>query len=180
MIRGKIFGMLSAAAVAIAVSTAGGGAAQAQGGTALALDGNPHPIVNPGNHLCLQPEGGSLDVASIVQMPCDGSAAQGWFPLSLGSNRYQFANQASHLCFDAFDGAFNGARLLQNQCAPISNDEWRSNRTLPDLAILMSRVGFRDTNFCIDVPNNDPTPGLAMQLWQCNTTDAQKWVVGFG
>ncbi|MEV6641141.1 RICIN domain-containing protein [Amycolatopsis sp. NPDC051371] len=43
----------------------------------------------------------------------------------------------------------------------------------------MSRVGFRDSNFCIDVPGNQAVPGPAMQLWQCNTADAQKWLVGF-
>lgn len=164
--------MLLAGALALAVSALGAGTAQA--------DGEAHPIRNP-NGMCLQPEGGSTDFfVPIVQMPCNGTSEQRWFFHSLGSNRYQFSNLVSHLCFDAFDGAFNGARLLQNQCAPISNDQWKTSRTLPDLVTIMSRVGFRDTGFCVDVPLNQPTPGLAMQLFKCNTTDAQKWLVGFG
>ena len=171
-IRSKVIAAISAGLLAVGMSVAGAGVAHAA---------EPHPIRNAGNGFCLQPEGGSLELfAPIVQVPCTGSAVQRWFPQGFGgTNRWQFANEASHLCFDAFDGAFNGARLLQNQCAAISNDQWKSSRGLPDLVTLMSRVGFRDTGFCIDVPGNQAIPGLAMQLWQCNTTDAQKWLVGF-
>jgi hypothetical protein len=44
---------------------------------------------------------------------------------------------------------------------------------------LESRVGFRDTGFCVDVPGNEATDGLAMQIFKCNGTDAQRWLVGF-
>jgi hypothetical protein len=172
-IRSKVVATALAGLVAIALNILGVGAAHA--------DGEAHPIKNAGNGLCLQPEGGSTTMfAPIVQWTCNGSDAQRWFYQGFGgTNRYQFANLASHLCFDAFDGAFNGARVLQGQCAAISNEQWKTSRPLPDLVTLMSRVGFRDTNFCVDVPQNEPTLGLAMQLYKCNTTDAQKWLVGF-
>ncbi len=150
-------------------------------GAGVAHAAEAHPIKNAGSGLCLEPQGKSHDLfAPIMQVVCDGTSEQRWTAQGFGgTNRWQFANEASHLCFDAFDGAFNGARLLQNQCAPISNDQWKSSRSLPDLVTLMSRVGFRDTGFCVDVPNNDQSPNVALQLFQCNTTDAQKWLVGF-
>jgi hypothetical protein len=172
-IRSKLVAAMSAGLLAVGMTVLGAGVAHAA---------DPHPIKNAGSGLCLEPQGKSLELfASIVQVGCDGTAAQRWFSQGFGgTNRWQFANEASHLCFDAFDGAFNGARLLQNQCAPISNDQFTSSRSLPDVVTLMSRVGFRDTNFCIDVPGNDHSVNVAMQLFQCNTTDAQKWLVGFG
>jgi hypothetical protein len=29
--------------------------------------------------------------------------------------------------------------------------------------------------FCLDLPGNQPTPGLQVQIFQCNGTAAQKW-----
>lgn len=170
-IRTKVFAAVSAGLLAVGMTVLGAGVAHAA---------DPHPIKNV-NGLCLEPLDKSVELfASIVQVDCDGSAAQRWSAQGFGgTNRWQFANEASHLCFDAFDGAFNEARLLQNQCAPISNDQFKSSRSLPDVVTLMARVGFRDTGFCIDVPGNASTRRLAVQLFQCNNTDAQKWLVGF-
>ena len=164
--------------MAVALNVLGMGATQAQA-SAAALDGEAHLIRNAGNNLCLQPRSGDV-FAPIVQLDCTGSAEQRWFIQDLGSRRYQFANLATHQCFDAFDGAFNGARLLQNQCAPISNDQFLSSRVLPASVNLRSRVGFKDTNFCIDVPQSTTERNVAMQLFQCNGTGAQQWIVGFG
>jgi hypothetical protein len=140
-----------------------------------------HPIKNVGNGKCLQPAGGSTaEFAAIVQVPCTNSIAQGWqYTPASGSNHYRFVNQLSGYCFDAFDGTFNGARLLQGTCVPISNEEWNTGAPLPNVVSLMSRVGFRDTGYCIDVPGAQATDGLAMQMYRCNGTLAQRWVVGF-
>lgn len=139
------------------------------------------PIKNVGNGLCLQPEGGSTqEFAAIVQAACvTGSTAQGWSSIEVGTNHYRFLNQRSGYCFDAFDGAFDGARLLQGTCKSISNEEFNTDTALPNVVILESRVGFRDTGFCVDVPGSQTNPGLAMQIWGCNGTLAQRWVVGF-
>ena len=170
-IRSKLVAAVSSGLLAAGMTLLGAGVAHAA---------DPHPIKNVSG-LCLEPLDKSAELfVPIVQVDCDGSSAQRWFAQGFGgSNRWQFANEASHLCFDAFDGAFNGARLLQNQCAPISNDQFKSSRSLPDVVALESRVGFRDTGFCVDVPGNDTTRRLAMQLFRCNGTDAQKWLVGF-
>jgi hypothetical protein len=140
-----------------------------------------HLIKNSGNGLCLQPEGGSTaEFARIVQMPCDRTnAAQGWLEQRLASHHYSFLNQASGFCFDVFDGAFNNARLLQGTCKRISNEEFNTNVDLPNVTILETRVGFHDNGFCVDVPGGQSTVGLPMQIFQCNGTPAQRWVIGF-
>ncbi|MEC3982703.1 RICIN domain-containing protein [Amycolatopsis sp. H20-H5] len=150
--------------------------------TATAADASAfHLIKNSGSSLCLQPEGGSTaETAAIVQMPCDrNNAAQGWLEQRVGSHHYMFLNQASGFCFDAFGGAVNGTRLLQGECKRISNEEYNTNVDLPNVTILESRIGFRDTGFCVDVPGGRADVGLAMQIFRCNGTPAQRWVVGF-
>ena len=42
-----------------------------------------------------------------------------------------------------------------------------------------SRVHYTDTGYCVDVPGNQAVPGLAMQIYRCNGTPAQVWVIGF-
>lgn len=139
-----------------------------------------HPLKNVGNGKCLQPAGGStVETVEIVQQPCDGSIAQGWQHVGVGGNRYMFLNQRSGYCFNAFDGATDGARLLQLTCKRISNEEFNTGAALPNVVKIESRVGFRDTNFCVDVPGGAATNGLAMQIWSCNGSLAQRWIIGF-
>jgi hypothetical protein len=129
--------------------------------------------------LCLEPEGGfTLEIVPIELQPCDGSPEQRWlFQPFGGTNRFQIANESTHLCMNAFDGAHDNARVLQVQCVPISNEQWRTDRALPDVTRLMSRERFSDTNICIDVPFNLPGVGVDVQLFTCNSTDAQRWAV---
>lgn len=183
-VSSKIFRVLAVGALAAALNMVGGGAAQAAQVTAPVkpADGRLfNPIKNVGNGKCLQPaDESSAEFAAIVQVTCDTNAgAQLWWHEQVGTNHYRFKSYISGFCFDAFDGAFNGARLLQGTCVPISNEEFNTNTALPEVVILESRVGFRDTGFCIDVPGAQAIEGLAMQIWRCNGTLAQRWVVGF-
>jgi Ricin-type beta-trefoil lectin domain-like len=187
-VRSKIIGGLLMGALAAALNVAGGGAAHAA--QAAQVTGTPvtpfagvfNPIKNVGNGMCLQPAS-TADTAAIVQEPCiPGSLAQGWQDRQIGTNHYNFINQLTGECIDAFDGAFNGARVLQTMCSGNtgnSNQQYNTAATLPNVVILMSRVGFRDTGFCIDVPGAQAIPGLAMELFGCNGTLAQRWTVGF-
>ena len=141
-------------------------------------------IRNAGNFLCLEPAGQSMaEFAAIVQEPCVTTGlegiAQGWESIGLGNNHFRFRNQLSGFCFDAFDGAFNGGRLLQGTCVPISNEEYNTGTSLPASTKIESRVHFRDTGFCVDVPGGRSTPGLAVQIFRCNNTLAQNWQIGF-
>ncbi|BFU44414.1 RICIN domain-containing protein [Krasilnikovia sp. MM14-A1004] len=171
------------AGTALAVTPAGAEARSAAPVRPL-VGGVFNPIRNVGDGKCLQPEGESMaEFAAIVQMPCATTGlaglAQGWQQIRVGTNHYRFVNQLSGFCFDAFDGAFNGARLLQGTCVPISNEEFNTNTGLPNVVALESRVGFRNTGYCIDVPGALPFDGMAMQIYRCNGTLAQRWVVGF-
>jgi hypothetical protein len=180
--RSKIFGALVVGALAAALNVAGAGVAHAAQATTSVKPaaGIFQPIRNVGNGKCLQPEGGSTALfAAIVQEPCDGSSAQGWQYVRVATNHYHLANQASGLCLQAWDGAFNNGRVLQDECNFASNNEFNTNTALPNVVILESRVGFRDTGFCVDVPGAQAIDGLALQIWQCNGTLAQRWVVGF-
>ena len=80
---------------------------------------------------------------------------------------------------DGADGAFNGARVLQGTCVPISNEEFRTSAAPPVAMSIQARVGFRDTGFCIDVPDGSSQEGLGVQLFQCNGTLAQGFFHGF-
>lgn len=188
----RLFGfvmLLSALLSALLLAAASVPAYADQSGAARAsvpppLSGVFHAIQNAGSGYCLEPERQStVEFAAIVQQPCvttgQESLAQGWQPIRVGTNHYRFLNQLSGYCFDAFDGAFNGARLLQGTCVPISNEEFNTGTSLPAVTKIESRVHFRDTGFCVDVPGNQRIPGLAMQIFRCNGTPAQSWVIGF-
>lgn len=156
----------------------------AGGTSASALGSGFTAIRNVGSNMCLEPEGQSTaEFARIVQQPCVTTGlegfAQGWESIRVGTNHFRFKNQLSGFCFDAFDGAFNGARLLQGTCVPISNEEFNTGRSLPAVTKIESRVHFTDTGYCVDVPGNQAVPGLAMQIYRCNGTPAQVWVIGF-
>jgi hypothetical protein len=176
-------GMLTAAAVA-----QGGGVAQATPDSHMAVKplagpGVFSPLRNLGRSLgpnmCLQPVSPVVS-SPVVQQHCDGSLAQGWQFIQTGTNHYRFLNQLSGLCLFAFiDPAANGNPMGLNTCRTVSNEEFNAGRSLPDIVSLESRTGFRDTGFCLDVPGGASTDGLQMQLWQCNGTAAQRWVVGF-
>ncbi len=184
MSRSKLISILSAAAVSMATLVVlGGGVAQAAPDPTMHVmpfAGVFNPIRNVGNNKCLQPTVPPVVSAGVVQAPCDGSLAQGWEFTQVGTNHYWFTNQLSGLCLFAFgDPAGNGNPMGLNTCRNVSNEEFNAGTSLPNVVSLESRTGFRDTGFCLDVPGAQATDGLQMQLWRCNGTLAQRWVVGF-
>lgn len=64
-------------------------------------------------------------------------------------------------------------------CRAVSNERWDATLPLPNVTSLISRIGWRDNGFCLDVPGASAEAGLQVQLWTCNGTLAQRWVVGF-
>jgi hypothetical protein len=140
-----------------------------------------NPIKNVGNGLCLQPANSSAAVGeAIVQMPCiPGSLAQGWQAQRVTGTRYKFINQFSGLCMNAFGPTVNGTPVLQIECVTVSNEEWNTGALLPNVVQIQSRAGNRDSGFCIDVPEGTGVPAVAMQIFGCNGTLAQRWIVGF-
>lgn len=180
----NLLGGLAATAVLAGLMIAATATAASAGPVAPRLGGDFTAIRNVGTDKCLEPAAQSTaEFAAIVQRPCVTSGlesiAQGWESTKLGTNHYSFKNQLSGFCFDAFDGAFNHARLLQGTCVRISNEEYNTGASLPNVVKIESRVHFRDTGFCVDVPGNQRIDDLAVQIFQCNGTPAQRWVVGF-
>lgn len=172
--RSKLVAKIAVGALVVALSLLGVGVAQADSGV--------FAIENLGTDLCLQPEGGvTHQIVPIVLKKCDNTDVQRWlFQPFGGANRFQIANVATNLCLNAFDGAHDNARVLQVQCVPISNEQWKASGPLPGVVTLMSRERFTDTDFCIDVPFNLPAENVAVQLFRCNTTNAQRWEVRAG
>ncbi|ATE51961.1 TIM-barrel domain-containing protein [Actinosynnema pretiosum] len=82
---------------------------------------------------------------------CDGSTGQTWVLRTTG----ELANRATGACLDA-----TGNRL--SACSGVA---WR----FPPGAL--TGPGAR----CADVANADPASGAAVQLWECNGSDAQRW-----
>jgi hypothetical protein len=136
------------------------------------------PIRNEGNFLCLQPASAAAE-AAVVQAPCNGSIAQGWwFQQTSASNRYHIVSQLSGLCMNAFGATANYTPVLMIDCVTVSNEEWKSSVPVPEIVTLMSRAGWKDSGFCIDVPGGASTVGLAVQIYGCNGTLAQRWNAG--
>jgi len=195
----RTFGLLAPAVALTAAAIAGTGAAAAQAAPAPAshvvashvvshvvphLSGVFQPIRNVGNNLCLEPTTPAGPNSPVLQEPCAQSGTneailQGWETQQLGGSTYKFVNQASGACLFAFVGAQNGAPMGLDTCRTVSNEEFDAHTTLPNVSVLESKIHFSDTGFCMDVPGASTTPGLQLQLFNCNGTLAQRWVVGF-
>jgi hypothetical protein len=172
--------------VSIAALVVEGGGAQAVPDPTVQVtpfDGIFNPIRNvglsAGPKKCIQPVSPVVN-SPVVQNTCDGSQAQNWAFIQVGTNHYRFVNQLSGLCLFAFSPPVsNGDPMGLDTCRTVSNEEFNVGTSLPEVVSLESRIGFRDTGFCVDVPEGNAMDGLQMRLFQCNRTLAQRWVVGF-
>ena len=161
--------LLSAAVLAAGAALAAAAPAQAE---------NPIVrLVNVQNGRCLQPVGGStLAGAAIVQQACDGSPAQQWTVTPVSSTRVHLVDRGTGLCLDARGKAVDGTPVQQWPCNGISNESWEPEDVPTDsFPRLFSRVSGTRSH-CLDIPGDeDRVPGLAMQLYRCNSTEAQLW-----
>jgi hypothetical protein len=138
-------------------------------------------IHNALSKMCLQPMNGSKELgAKIVQVPCDGSLAQQWKNVSVPKGNVHYVNQLSGLCLDARGAAANQTPIEQWTCDSITNENWIYAEgfgvTAPTLYSAIANTGTAGTvDYCLDMPGAQPTPGLAMQIYVCNGTIAQKW-----
>jgi Ricin-type beta-trefoil lectin domain-like len=127
--------------------------------------------------MCLQPINESTEEgAAIVQEPCNYSPAQQWF--SMGGPVFRYRNGLSNMCLDARGGAENGTPVQQWTCDSITNENWEPGQTdpggHPPIPPMYSRVSGTHS-YCLDIPDAQPTIGLAMQIFRCNGTPAQQW-----
>lgn len=169
----KIVGLLLATGLA-AVFT--GGAAQAA--PISPLSGVFTHIRNVGNNLCLQPEV-PVEGAKVVQQICDdNNIAQGWQPQQIFFGPYVFVNQQSGLCLSVFVRPANGSPMGLQNCRNASGQQFNASAKPPNVMTLETRFG-GSTGFCLDVPGGSAALGLQTQIFGCNGSLAQRWVVGF-
>jgi hypothetical protein len=138
-------------------------------------------IYNLWTNQCLQPVNGSTSQGvAIVQEPCNNSPAQNWIAVSVGNNIFHYQNVLSGLCLDARGSAENGTPIQQWTCNNISNENWQPGDapSSDDIPPLISRVS-GTSGYCLDIPGGQSTNGLAMQIYQCNGTEAQQWFIPF-
>ena len=152
---------------------------------ALALSAKPaaadQPFVFFNSHtgMCLGPENDSmLQGAAIVQEPCKAGGAEEWLYISLGSEGFQFENALTGMCLDARGGAANQTPIQQWTSNGISNQRWQISVPAKGSAgaPVVSKVA-RSSGFCLDIPGGQTTVGLAMQIYICNGTVSQLWLL---
>lgn len=125
---------------------------------------------------CLQPINKSmLQGAAIVQEKCAAVAEQEWLLTNVGNGSAHLMNALSGLCLDARGSATNRTPVQQWTCNEISNENWEV--VGPAYTVnLKSRVSGA-SNYCLDVPGGQTTAGLAMQIYICNGTASQLWLI---
>lgn len=180
----KSLGLVAPAVALAAGALVAGTGTAAQASTVSAGHAKPFvgvfdEIKNVGNNLCMQATQATPNVP-VVQEPCDSTnPLQGWQFTQISGNTYGFLNQGSGACLFAFVGAQNGAPMGVDTCRKVSNEQFDTHASLPNVTELESKIGFSDTGFCVDVPGATTNPGVQLQLFTCNGTLAQRWVLGF-
>jgi len=149
-----------------------------------AVTTGPFFMRNSGTGMCLQPQVESMGEAIIVQSPCRNIFdplvdAQLWsFSPSISTGVYRIVNQRSSLCM-YFNGQKieDGTPLVQTGCNSTSNEMWKPSATPPDLMTVMSRLGVRDTGFCME--EAFAFDGWPLNVRQCNGSSVQTFNVTF-
>jgi len=149
--------------------------------------GQFHLLRVANTQLCLQPQGGSTGDVIVELRPCVASApAQNWLFSQKGSSDWEIINAQSGKCLyngSAVPQVDGGQPITHEGCnvfgtnVPASNALWKPS-SLTNFSSLQSRIQHRDSGFCLDVPGANPFDGATMQMWHCNGTPAQIWVVG--
>jgi hypothetical protein len=144
-----------------------------------------HPIRLSNTNLCLQPLGGTTADAPVELRTCNGSTVQHWLFSQTSSVEWEIINFQSGRClYENTNSPVGGAeQIIHASCnifgtnTPASNALWRPT-ALTGNSRLQSRVGHRDTGFCIHVPGV-PFDGIGVVNERCAAGNpAQIFVVG--
>jgi hypothetical protein len=175
----KIAGLLLAAA-AIAGLTAAAAPARADAATHLFFN----TAMQDSNgvwrfaNLCLEADPGPDFAYRVAMQPCDlsNNPAQRWQAIAVSNGVYKFVNEAVGWCLYT-DTRFDGSPIALWDCsANISNTRWAWSGIL-GLQTLESRIS-GTTGHCLDIPGGQLLAGRWMQLYGCNGTAAQKFIIG--
>ena len=152
-----------------------------------------HHIRLVNTNLCLQPLGGTqadsaLELRTCIPVtspPTDAQRAQHWQLSKQSSVEWEVVNLLSAKCLyeDTNQPVALAEQIIHGGCnifgtnTPVSNALWRLSAVTGN-ARLQSRVGHRDTGFCIRVPGI-PFEGIGVVNEHCNAGDpSQTFVVG--
>jgi ricin-type beta-trefoil lectin protein len=148
--------------------------------------GQFHLIRVANTQLCVQPLGGTTAGGVPLELqPCNaGLPAQNWL-ISSNSGSLAIINNASGRCiYLNTDNPVSGSPVVHADCNVFgqtffaSNALWRFVATTTGETDIESRVHFRNSGFCLNVPGGNPFPGARLQAWNCNGTAAQRFIVG--
>lgn len=181
-VRHRIRGLAAAmllASVAIIAGTTAAYARPAAATTVTPFAGVFHPIKNLGNSKCLAPAQPVINASIVVVdcgIPAGDTPAKRWQTESQGGLDFRLINQDSGLCvyLNQFP-IVNGSPLIQTDCTAVSNEVWTLSSTPPDVMTIRSKAGGRVSSFCVDAAPDRVT----VQMFGCNGTLAQRWLVGF-
>ena len=129
--------------------------------------------------LCLTAVPGPDFMWQVATMGCNpanvADPAQQWLPVFTGGGMVKFVNQAVGWCLYT-DTHSNGSPIALWDCSVnISNTRWAWGGTL-GLQTLESRIS-GTTGHCLDIPGGQFLAGRWTQLWGCNGTAAQKFII---
>ena len=116
------------------------------------------------------------DGAQALQAACDGSAHQNWRVTALGGDVVALTNAASGKCLDVNGGSTEESAKVQTwSCTGGANQQWHRQDAGGGRFFLVAV----HSNKCLDVAGGaNPAPGILVQQFTCNGTDAQRWQFG--
>jgi hypothetical protein len=168
----KIAGLLSAAGIAAAITTA-------------AAPAHADPIyvgiatTTPGSNLCLEADPAPDWAYRVYTQPCNVSNnwAQQWTYLYQDVGIYKIENRAiGGWCIEANAIADGSAVPLWPCSSTESNLRWNPFDAGFGLTGFQSRIS-GSFGHCLDVPGAQTAPSWSMQVYGCNNTSAQRFVV---
>lgn len=141
----------------------------------------------PHTNLCLQPLDGSVNDVLLELSPCNGSLTQKWTRTSpAGGDNIVNLNTKITTGLDKCVYNASPVPLNNNTVVPNTQEKCVDSNALWKLSIVngfttfQSRVQFRDTGFCLDLPGdvvNTPPVRTLVQVFKCNGTPAQQWLI---
>jgi hypothetical protein len=132
----------------------------------LAKTHDEYEIRRAGTDLCIDVLNGEAFPGQVVtQFFCNDTQAQRFHVEPAGSGA-RIRNAGTNLCLD-----IDGTKLELGNCGSSSGETFLFD---PESSPPLHQLAKKDAeNMCIDVPNADFTPGIQLQIFDCNRTNAQ-------
>jgi hypothetical protein len=141
----------------------------------------------PHTNLCLQPIDGAVTDTLLELRECNGTLTQKW-TRTVTSSGDNIVNLNTKLTTGLEKCVYNGAPLPlnNNTVTPARQEKCIDSEALWKLSMssgftaFQSRVQFRDTGFCLDLPGDivrNPPERTLVQVFRCNGSPAQQWLV---